>query len=568
MDDEEDEEDDEVAPLWGEQEPSTEDDDDPGDPTELLPPPGPYIRHISFNNFRTIGSRRTQAEAVRGRFVTAGRLEGVIKNAPNLVSLCMTEYVDSSLSLPVLEELFFRGYRQPRGTLRRSSTSRGRSLSIDPNPVIAPTSMSQTEPHRPTYVPYETETEEQKWRRRSLFTALEALDLTGCVSSMFTEGMSEFWETWYAPEEPRRGRTRHRAHSSTEESDEDTAMLAPRQAASRRIPRFYAMKRLSLRACTSLPAQIISDFVCSFPNLTHLDLSGTRIPSTLLTQLMDRQSPRLKSLSLARCPRLDAGTVVDFVHSVCCRDLVELNLFTTPTQINALGQLDMERLITAPCFKSGKLRYLDISGSGLTTQHLVDFAPQPSLVSLGLSHILGLPLTSIADFILNVAFNVEVLTLTGTGISPTTAPLQMTLELHTRLINPLTTVPFSLSALSLSPTGPDLRPGPTRLRVIELSASVRRDIADGASSEWKVIRSKGGRGWYVDLSAGWHHGEFVRHLPPSEPHRQWLTQLALAQGRVGSAVGWHNRKMEIVRGWGMLGREEGMAGAAGFAFEE
>ena len=46
---------------------------------ELLPSPGPYIRHVSFVNFRTIGSGRTQDEAVRGRFVTAGRLEGVIK---------------------------------------------------------------------------------------------------------------------------------------------------------------------------------------------------------------------------------------------------------------------------------------------------------------------------------------------------------------------------------------------------------------------------------------------------------------------------------------------------------
>jgi hypothetical protein len=52
---------------------------------ELLPPPGPYIRHLSFNNFRTIGSRRTQDEAVRGRFVTAGRLEGVIKVSPVIV---------------------------------------------------------------------------------------------------------------------------------------------------------------------------------------------------------------------------------------------------------------------------------------------------------------------------------------------------------------------------------------------------------------------------------------------------------------------------------------------------
>ena len=49
------------------------------DEDELLPTPGPYIRHLSFVNFRTIGSRRTQNEAVKGRFVTSGRLEGVLK---------------------------------------------------------------------------------------------------------------------------------------------------------------------------------------------------------------------------------------------------------------------------------------------------------------------------------------------------------------------------------------------------------------------------------------------------------------------------------------------------------
>jgi hypothetical protein len=59
--------------------PDSDDEAMEDDHSELLPPPGPYIRHLSFNDFRTIGSRRTQDEAVRGRFVTAGRLEGVIK---------------------------------------------------------------------------------------------------------------------------------------------------------------------------------------------------------------------------------------------------------------------------------------------------------------------------------------------------------------------------------------------------------------------------------------------------------------------------------------------------------
>lgn len=88
-DDEEDEADDEIMPLAKRSAsyrrdmspPVVEDDEDSWENVnpELLPMPGPYIRHLSFTNFKTIGSRRTQEEAVRGRFVTAGRLEGVIK---------------------------------------------------------------------------------------------------------------------------------------------------------------------------------------------------------------------------------------------------------------------------------------------------------------------------------------------------------------------------------------------------------------------------------------------------------------------------------------------------------
>ena len=502
----------------------------------------------------------------------------------------MTEYVDSSLSLSVIEELVFRGYRRPRGSLRNASLSRVRSLSIDPNPSIAPTTAaSQFDPPRPTYVPYETETGDEMWRRRNLFTPLQALDLTGCVSRVFTEAMTEFWETWYntGPDDGdrSRGRTRHRdLHSSTEAS-EDEEQSVPVRPVTRRIPRFNALKRLSLRACTSLPPQIISDFVCSFANLTHLDLSGTRIPNTFLEYLIQQRprNLRLVSLSLARCARLSPNTIVSFLlECPCAAGLTELNLYSTPTQSNALSSEDVERMLHAPCFKSGNLRYLDISGCDVTAEHLAHFPSEPKLISLGLSHIPSLALLPIQEFLLDLAPNVEILTLTGTAfdssLSPNIAPLRMTLELHARLINPLTSIPFSLSDLSAT-SKVDLRPGPARLRVIELSSMIRSGIADGASSEWKVVKSKGGRGWYVDLSAGWLDlsdplikgapgPQFVRHLPASHPQRQYLAQLSAAGGRVSSGVGWHTRKMEIVTGMGMLGREEGMAGAGGFAFEE
>ena len=526
-----------------------------------------------------------------------------------MVSLCMTEYVDSSLSFPVVEELLFRGYKRPR-MQRQASTSRARSLSVGPTSATPNTSSSQVDPPRPVYVPYETETEDEMWRRRAMFTPLEALDLTGCVSSVFTAAMLEFWETWYAPPDPsntesqeRRGRERGRdphpigqdPPSTSESEDDMPRWKILRRSPTRRHPRFGAMRRLSLRACLSISSHILTDFVLSFPHLTHLDLSDTRVAPSLLESLTNHapRTLRLQSLSLAKCPRLDPSAIVDFlVMCPCTRDLEELNLYATPAQSNVIDHLNLDRLIeSAPCMRSGRLRYLDLSGSRMTDHHLSsDFPQQPNLISLGMSHLPEVTLPAIASLLLNSAPRVEILTLTGTAAQTSlrsSAPsLQMTLDLHGKLISPLTRKPFSLQSLYLSPgSAASLDPGPTRLRVIELSSLVRRALSDGGEGEWKVIKSKGGRGWYVDVSAGWvdapsealdqkpegsaaREKMFVRHLPHVDARRQWLSQLAAANGRVGSAVGWHSRKMEVVRGMGMLGREEGMAGVGGFAFED
>ncbi|RSH76624.1 uncharacterized protein EHS24_005509 [Apiotrichum porosum] len=575
---------------------------------DMLPPPGPYIRHINFINFRTIGSRRSQEEAVRGRFVTAGRLEGVIKNTPNLRSICMTEYVDSALSYPVVEEIFFRGYHKPR-VFRQRSTSlspaaiRARSVSVHPSALEQITLEDQLDPPRPVYVPYEDETDEQKWTRRNLFTPLEALDLTGCVSRAFTEAADEFGENWLnvgIPEESDdeergrgRGRQPRRVESATDTEDDDEDLpLAERRT---HRPRFHALRRLSLRACMTLPATFIQGLILCMPHLTHLDLSATRLSDSLLRTLTTNapRGLRLQSLSLARCAQLSPHVVVDFlVDSPAARDLVELNLFVNPTQGNAIEGEDLIRLLSkAPCIRSGRLRYLDLSSAGFTVEHLSPdvFPPQPSLVSLGLSHIPELPLREVATFIQNQAPGVEILTLQGTSIRdlrPDASTLQITLALHALLINPLTTQPFSLAnALDLArgTAQVDLAAGPTRLRVVELSSSITRSLTSSQGSgrtEWQVVKSKGGRGWYVDVSAGWIYSDTVgiwgrapedaaasgeglarkSFIPPLARHTPQAPD-----GRVRSDVGWHSRKMEIVRGYGMMGREEGMGGVAAFA---
>lgn len=561
------------------------------------------------------------------------------QNAPNLVSVCMTEYVDSALSYEVIEELFFRGTKWPRRARRMSenrglSLSRIRSMSVPSSPT---NHIDQLDPPRPTYAPYEDETEDEKWKRRGLFTPLEALDLTGCVSVVFQHAIDEFWQTFYTPDEgvhegeenddEHRGRSRSRSTrrgpgvgagsyttgsdsggmisaTDTEAETEDEGRhagfgslggpsgpfmgMGRRMSSRRRLPVFADLKRLSLRNCLHIESHILDGLLRSFPSLTHLDLSGTKIPSRWLASLIEKapRTLRLESLSLARCPRIDPHVVVEFlIRSPAARDLKELNLFVNPSQGNPIRADDLMRLITtAPCFKSGRLRYLDISSSHLTPEHLAVgvFPPQPELVCLGLSHMPSLSLEPISDFILNQAPNVEILTLIGTAfetnLRPTFSALQLNLQLHSKLINPCSVRPFSLSSLNLSndPSVPK-DPGPTRLRVIELSSGIRKAIGPaGGSHMWKNIRSKGGRGWYVDVTAAWvqdttEEGKkwrYARYLPHNHPWRMYLQGLSDAGGRVSSSVGWHSRKMEVVQGWGMMGREEGLAGAGAFAYED
>ncbi|CAD6889025.1 unnamed protein product [Tilletia laevis] len=51
--------------------------------------------------------------------------------------------------------------------------------------------------------------------------------------------------------------------------------------------------------------------------------------------------------------------------------------------------------------------------------------------------------------------------------------------------------------------------------------------------------------------------EVVRGLPPTHPRREALEALGRAKGHVPGDTGWHSRKMEILLGFGFMGREAG-----------
>ncbi|KAF5367397.1 hypothetical protein D9758_003772 [Tetrapyrgos nigripes] len=507
-------------------------------PTIGDPCPGRHVRHLDFNHFRTIGMRRSVDEGVNSRFVTGDRVEAVLKEMPNLTEFGATEYMDGALTLSVLNELFLRG-APSRG---RGRPSRGRSLVID------------------------TEEEDRDRRRECL--ELEAIDFTGCVSGVFVNALTEFVTAHLLPAEP--------TDSTSDAHADRLARLAIEEPLV-----FPGLQRLGLRGVKSSLPEILTPFIMAFPSLTHLDLSGTRASSELLETLGQSPTVRLKSLALARCVRLTSESIRSFiVDSPVCAGLTELNLYGDMTFVSPLVEEDLALIVAkAPCFVQGNLVYLDLSSAPLTTPILDICQPLPKLRSLGLSYIPNLSTKSIVSFILAKAKNVEVLTLVNTspeldcGLRPDLAAnfatrgslRQSCFALHSDIINPLCVPAFSFSLISNKKHLP-----PTSLRVIELSTLLLSGLGAGAGS-WRNIKSKGGRGWYVDTASGWvaegGKSTLQRDLGPDHPLRVELGKMADANGNVSSGIGWHARKMEILHGHGMLGREDGLYGAVSFAYQ-
>jgi len=463
---------------------------------------------------------------------------------PNLTAFGATEYMDGSLTLPVLKELFLRG-APSRG---RSRPSRGRALLSD----------------------YDIEEEERERRREC--KDLEAVDLTGCVSAVFVNALTEF--------------VNNHLIQADSDANSDEASGGKQRGQYRAYfdePfTFPGLQRLGLRGVKSISPRILGPFVLAFPSLTHLDLSGTRVTSDILYALGQSSTMQLQSLALARCIRLTGDSIKELlINSSVTMHLQELNLYGDMTYSSPLSEDDLRQILThAPCFLSGDLVYLDLSSSPMTEELLMDVCrPQFKLRSLGLSHIPNLALHAVEEFLRLKAQNVEVLTLIGStpeldcGLRSRDTPAAVprsagksSMALHAQLISPLCTAPFSFSTLGHSPARPPL----TRLRVVELAPVMLNALGAGAGS-WRIIKSKGGRGWYVDTASGWiaqERGcELRRDLEPSHPLRQEMERLADANGNVNSGVGWHARKMEILHGHGMLGREDGLYGAVSFAYQ-
>lgn len=480
------------------------------------------------------------------------------QETPNLITFGATEYMDGALTLPVLRELLLRG-----------TPSRGRGQPIRGRGFVAEDV---------------NEGEAEDVARRRECKELEAIDLTGCVSPVFVNSLTGFVNTHMLLNAPESDRS-----SEEEFSHSHRRRRSARLRLTEEPVTFPGLQRLSLRGAKSIPPQILNSFVIAFPSLTHLDLSSTRAGPDILDELASSPTVRLDSLALARCVRLTGSSIRNFLISApAARYIKELNLYGDSTFPNPMSAEQFHDVFTmAPCFTSGEMVYLDISSAPMDEQLLDDIPAQAKLRSLGLSYIPGLPLMAVSEFVRTKTPQVEVLTLIGT--SPEfgrVQPRQASISLHSQLIRPLCTPPFQ-SGLSSPPNASPAQP-PTHLRVIELSTPILAALGGGADS-WRIVRSKGGRGWYVDTASGWVAGSggamLRRDLAKDHPWRRALERLADANGNVNSGVGWHARKMEVskpstmtvtvaesahpqvLHGQGLLGREDGLYGAVSFAYQ-
>ena len=414
--------------------------------------------------------------------------------------------MDGALSLAVIKELFLRGSASLPG---RGRVTRSRFETIPEEDI------------------------EERERRKDCFE-LEAMDFTGCISGVFVNALTEFVNTFLI------------APAEAEGDDEDTRGRHARFVEEPLV--FPSLERLCLRGAKSIPSSILNHLVLALPSLTHLDLSATRVSPEVLATIGSSGRMRLRSLSLAKCIRLTGESICNFlIDSPAARELKELNLYGDSTFFTPITTDELSELVQrAPCFTRGELEYLDISSTPLTPEILEVFPAQPKLRSLGLSFMPALPLDAIANFLKTKAEKVEVLTLISTspdlGYGPGVGVSlrQASVALHSKIIRPLSTPPFSFSLTS--PTGLSGKP-PTSLRILELAAPMLSGLGGGGGA-WRIIRSKGGRGWYVDTASGWCGGELKRDLK-SHPWREELQRLSDANGNVASGVGWHARKMEV-----------------------
>ena len=288
------------------------------------------------------------------------------------------------------------------------------------------------------------------------------------------------------------------------------------------------IRRVGLHECFTLPNPAIETFLSRLPQLTHLDLSHTRVTDDALASIPD--TAKLTHLNLGRCSQITGAGVVDFLTtSPAASELIYLNLASDLSRHRLLREEDLTRLLPA---LPSTLRSLNLNGAKIGHQHLPALLPLTKhLEELGVSN---------AELSLD---DINSLFIPPTTASPDpylTEPAAPQWQPSTLHYIDLTSVQ-SISQASLFGSKCTLLSTATMpLEVLELGPKAISGLRECRNTNKRLgwcVKELGRRGWYVRESGGDASGKSGRRSWKMGAMWWGMTKCPVDWGEVGGLYG-------------------------------
>ena len=293
------------------------------------------------------------------------------------------------------------------------------------------------------------------------------------------------------------------------------------------------IRRLGLHECFTLPSLAFDILLPHLPQLTHLDVSHTRITDEALMSLPT--SATLSHLNLGRCIHITGEGVVNFLTThPAVRSLVYLNLSCDISRYRLLSDADVDRLLPA---LPSSLRSLNLNGAQILPRHIPQLAPLTKHVEE-----LGLACANLSLADVNTLFRQP-------GPSPTGSNGQqqpwVRPALHYLDLTAIPAITQSTLFNTPAPTNILLTPSTLPLEVIELGdkaiSSLRECKNTNKRLGW-VVKELGRRGWYVREpipGAGGNGPGATTGRRPWKMGAMWwgMRKVPVAWGEVGGVYG-------------------------------
>lgn len=253
------------------------------------------------------------------------------------------------------------------------------------------------------------------------------------------------------------------------------------------------IRRLGLHECFTLPSSVFETLVPRLPQLTHLDVSHTRVTDNALQAIS--KSANLSHLNLGRCTQITGEGVVDFLIShPAVKNLVYLNLHCDISRYRLLWEPDVDRLLPA---LPSTLRSLNLNGAHIHPRHL------PQLLPLT-KHLeeLGIACANLSLANINAIFRPLQ---REDGNSKESTPTWQPSTLHYLDLSGIPAITRTSLFNTPSPANVLLSEATLPLEVIELGDKAMSSLRECKNTNKRlgwVVKELGRRGWYVRETPG------------------------------------------------------------------